>query len=98
MGSINADRLNEPPDWHTHRTLGQMNALGWRLSTWCTNCGLSAPADIDRLIELRGSESSPWDRFIVCDYRNCRGRAVFKVATGPAELWFRLTRNWTRGT
>jgi hypothetical protein len=95
MGSRNADRLNDPPDWHSVRTLGQMKAAGWRLATWCKKCGHGAPVDLDHLIELRGAEASPWDRYIVCGYMSCRGRAIFKAATGPADLWFRLTRDWT---
>lgn len=43
MGSRNPERYTDKPDWHMHRTLGQMKASGWRLSTWCTNCGHSAP-------------------------------------------------------
>jgi hypothetical protein len=97
MGSRSVDRLNLPPDWHAHRTLGQMKAAGWRLATWCRRCGRSRPVDIDHLIELRGAEASPWDRFVVCGHLGCRGHAVFKAATGPADLWYRLTRNWTRG-
>jgi hypothetical protein len=94
---LNAERINYPPDWHAHRTLGQMKGAGWRLSTWCTRCGHGWPVDIDRLIELRGAEASPWDRYVICGHLSCCGRAVFKAATGPADLWYRLTRNWTRG-
>jgi hypothetical protein len=36
------------------------------------------------------------DRYVACGYRNWRGRAVFKVATSVADLWFRLPRNSTR--
>ena len=98
MGARNPERYTDRPDCTTHRTLGQMKAAGWRLATWCTKCGHTAAADIDHLIELRGTDASPWDRYVVCGYRNCRGRAVFKAATGPADLLYRLTRNWTRGT
>ena len=98
MGARNPERFTDPPDWTTHRTLGQMKAAGWRLATWCSKCGRTAPADIDRLIELRGPKASPWDRYIVCGHLGCRGRAVFKAATSGADLWHRLTRDWTRGT
>jgi len=97
MGARNAERDSVPPDWTTHRTLGQMKAAGWRLATWCTKCGRGAPADIDHLMELRGSQASPWDRYVICGRNNCRGRAVFKAATGPGDVWYRLSRNWTRG-
>ena len=56
---LNADRINFPPDWHSHRTLGQMRAAGWRIATWCRRCGHGRPVDIDQLIELRGAEASP---------------------------------------
>jgi len=35
MGSRNPERYTSPPERHTHRTLGQMKAAGWRLATWC---------------------------------------------------------------
>jgi hypothetical protein len=42
-----------------------MKAAGCCLATWCSRCGLSQPTDIDHLIELRGTEASPWDRYVI---------------------------------
>jgi hypothetical protein len=96
MGARDPERYALPPDWRRHRTLGQMKDAGWRLATWCRRCGHSAPLDIDLLIEMRGTEASPWDRFMDCGRSGCRGKAVFKAATGPGDVWYRLTRNWAQ--
>ena len=94
MGGRNPDRDARRPDWSLHKSLGQLKAAGFGLRTWCTQCGNTRPADIDHLIESRGEDASPWDRWVRCSANQCRGRAVFSASTNGYN-YFRLTREWS---
>ena len=82
------------PDWCTHRSLGQLKRAGFVLRSWCTRCGNARPVDIEHLIETRGEDACPWDRWIHCYRADCRGRAVFSASSNGFNF-YRLTRNWS---
>ncbi len=94
MGGPNPDRSAKRPEWRDHRTLRQLRDAGFTLRTWCSRCGAVTLVDFDHLMERRGEEGVPWDRFVRCDKLDCRGRAFFS-ASSNRHTWFRLTRDWS---
>ncbi|MDB5458170.1 MAG: hypothetical protein JWP92_3755 [Caulobacter sp.] len=95
MGSRNPDYCDTVPNWHEHKTLGQLKKAGFQIRSWCKKCGHDQVEDIDRLIELRGTEGVPWDCYRRCEFRGCGGRAVFKARATIGGSFHRLSRNWS---
>ena len=68
-------------------TIGKMQSRGWSLSAHCMACRLAMVADVEKIIQAKGRDWSPWGHTARCRRMHCSGRMRLKAyAPGPNEL------------